>query len=134
VALTSRNITGTTATVFSTDTTLKYVLFFINHNQTHRVSVFLANSIVSIRHENKVLSVQIMKAFTRSRGMAPLILSLGIRWSGRTSGPGRFTSGDNLSTDTIGGRMGPRAGWTFRRTEGSHDLLLVTVSAHVTRL
>ena len=40
----------------------------------------MANSFVSFGQENKIFSVQVMKIYTGSRGIAPLILNLGFRW------------------------------------------------------
>jgi hypothetical protein len=49
-----------------------------------------------------------MKAYWRSRGIAPHIFHLDTRWEWSASRSGRFTSRDLL--DLLDGRVGPRAG------------------------
>jgi len=75
-------------------------------------SVFLANSFVSIVQENKVFSVQDMNIYTGSRGIATLILNLGIRWGlvEELQAQDTLSPGKKLSTDTVGGRVGHRYG------------------------
>jgi hypothetical protein len=75
-------------------------------------SVFLVNSFVSINQENEVFSVQVMKVDMGSRGIALLILNLGIRWRlvEELQAQASLFPGMKLSTDKIGGCVGHRAG------------------------
>jgi hypothetical protein len=88
------------------------LLFFIKIKTKHiGANVFLANSFVSITQENKVFSVQVMKVDTGSRGIAPLILNLGIRWRLAEELQAQVTlfPENKFSTDKIGGCVGHRA-------------------------
>jgi hypothetical protein len=65
----------------------------------------------TIKRWNKVVTVHIVKAYTGSRGTAPLILNLSTRrWLVNFTPRRHYPRGKNPSMHWIGGWVGPTAG------------------------